>query len=720
MSTYSPNLRLELIGTGEKQGTWGVTTNTNLGTLLEEAIGGYVSVTVADTSGATALTEVNGGADQSRNMVINLTGTLTANRTVTCPAIEKIYIVNNATSGGYDVTFKVSGQTGILVPNGATYLLYVNGVDVYSVTSSMASQAATGVAITGGTINVGDNKSPRSDLQITGTSTPTAVVVGSISGTTLTVTAVTSGTLALNDRLFASGIDYNIYITAFGTGSGETGTYTINQTTSLSSTTISAFPSPYCTLTFYNSDTTNTANQPIGGIEWYGSDATTPGDGVKAYLSVISESTSPDTAMLFGTSDDSASTLAVERMRINSLGSLGLGTSNLTGYSFRNSKDLTGSTFSIGTQSDGTVKSDNTASAYFRTNANTQNASFSTTVTHYDANQGTFGSSSTVSVQYGFLSESTLIGATNNYAFLAANTAAVTSGKTAAGFFSSINTASGGGTAYGFYSAGTAPNVFAGSVGIGSTSSLTFINLSINKNITGNSASYAMNIAGTVQSDVTAGYGVLTNISTAAASFSTSIIHFQAFFNTVGSGSTVTDQYGFLVNSFTQATTNYAFRVGDSSAITSGKTSYGFYSGMNTATGGGTTYGFYAAGTAKNVFYGDVLIFGTGSLGYTTGSGGAVTQTTSRTTGVTVNKTNGAITLVSAAGTATWQSFTVTNSTVAATDTIIVNQKSGTDLYNICVTAVSAGSFRISFSTVSGTTTEQPVFNFAVIKAVTA
>lgn len=117
---------------------------------------------------------------------------------------------------------------------------------------------------------------------------------------------------------------------------------------------------------------------------------------------------------------------------------------------------------------------------------------------------------------------------------------------------------------------------------------------------------------------------------------------------------------------------------------------------------------------------GNLLITGGGSLGYGTGSGGAVTQTTSRTTGVTLDKANGAITLFSAVGTATWQTFTVTNSKVAATDTIIVNQKSGTDLYQIFVTAVAAGSFKITFATTGGTTTEQPVFNFAVIKAVTA
>ena len=105
-----------------------------------------------------------------------------------------------------------------------------------------------------------------------------------------------------------------------------------------------------------------------------------------------------------------------------------------------------------------------------------------------------------------------------------------------------------------------------------------------------------------------------------------------------------------------------------------------------------------------------------GAAGYGTGAGGTVTQITSRTTGVTLDKGSGQITLVSAAGSTSWQTFTVTNSTVATTDTVIVNQASGTDLYQIHVTAVAAGSFNITFATTGGTTTETPVFNFAVIK----
>jgi hypothetical protein len=126
-----------------------------------------------------------------------------------------------------------------------------------------------------------------------------------------------------------------------------------------------------------------------------------------------------------------------------------------------------------------------------------------------------------------------------------------------------------------------------------------------------------------------------------------------------------------------------------------------------------------ATGTSLAVT-GAVTSSGTAGVGYATGAGGAVTQLTSRTTGVTLNKTTGAITMFSAAGTTTAATFTVTNSTVAATDVIILNQKSGTDLYDLMVTAVAAGSFNITFRTTGGTTTETPVFNFAVIKAVAA
>jgi hypothetical protein len=134
--------------------------------------------------------------------------------------------------------------------------------------------------------------------------------------------------------------------------------------------------------------------------------------------------------------------------------------------------------------------------------------------------------------------------------------------------------------------------------------------------------------------------------------------------------------------------------------------------------------------SAAGVVVQQLRVNSSSGIGYSTGSGSTVTQATSRTTGVTINSICGAITLVSAAGSPSFQSFVVTNSAVSATDTVIVNQKSGTDKYIIHVTNVSNGSFELTFATTNnlianidaagGTTTEQPVFNFAIIKSVTA
>lgn len=108
------------------------------------------------------------------------------------------------------------------------------------------------------------------------------------------------------------------------------------------------------------------------------------------------------------------------------------------------------------------------------------------------------------------------------------------------------------------------------------------------------------------------------------------------------------------------------------------------------------------------------------SIGYKTGAGAAVTQATSRTTGVTCDGACGAVTLVSAAGSTTPASLTVNNSLVGATDCIILSQKSGTDKYICLVTAVGSGSFQMTLYTTGGTTTEQPVISFALIKSVTS
>lgn len=150
MSTYSTNLALTLIGTGQEVGTWGTTTNTNLGTLIEQAVSGYVTQAVTDGA-ATVLTIPNGASGVARNMYIQLTGTLTAARTVEVPANKKLYFVYNNTSGGYAVTFKVTGQTGVSIPNGFKYLLVSNGTDIVeAITVSSLNTTNFTVAESGG------------------------------------------------------------------------------------------------------------------------------------------------------------------------------------------------------------------------------------------------------------------------------------------------------------------------------------------------------------------------------------------------------------------------------------------------------------------------------------------------------------------------------------------------------------------------------------------
>jgi len=141
-STYSTNLALELMGTGDQSGSWGTTTNTNLGTLLEQAIVGYATQAVTDGADTT-LTITNGTSSTGRNYVILLNGTLTAARNVIVPAVQKPYIFVNSTTGGFAVTVKVSGQTGVTIANGKKAIVYTNGTDVIEVANAPVTEAGT-------------------------------------------------------------------------------------------------------------------------------------------------------------------------------------------------------------------------------------------------------------------------------------------------------------------------------------------------------------------------------------------------------------------------------------------------------------------------------------------------------------------------------------------------------------------------------------------------
>ena len=125
-STYS-DLKFELIGTGEQSGTWGTTTNTNLGTAIQEAITGSADVTFA--SGTVTLTLTNTNASQTaRNLRLNLTGTSGGAQDLIVPTIEKFYLVNNGCADA--ITVKNSTGTGIAVPAGKAMLVFNDGTNV--------------------------------------------------------------------------------------------------------------------------------------------------------------------------------------------------------------------------------------------------------------------------------------------------------------------------------------------------------------------------------------------------------------------------------------------------------------------------------------------------------------------------------------------------------------------------------------------------------------
>jgi len=139
-SSYSADLKLELMATGEKSGTWGDITNTNL-IILQQAIAGYEAVSIAGGAQTTALTFSNGLISNGKNAIIELTGTITGNQIVTiADGIEKNYVIKNSTSGAFTVQFKTASGTG---PTWSTTdkgvkTLYSNGTNVIDVNANLS------------------------------------------------------------------------------------------------------------------------------------------------------------------------------------------------------------------------------------------------------------------------------------------------------------------------------------------------------------------------------------------------------------------------------------------------------------------------------------------------------------------------------------------------------------------------------------------------------
>ena len=314
-STYSTNLAIELIGTGDQAGNWGSTTNTNLGTLLEQAISGYVTQAVA-TGTDTTLAMTNGASATARNMTIELTGTGGASTNLVVPSNKKLYFIYNNSTGA--VTVKVSGQTGVSVPATAKMILVSNGTDIVNATNYMASltlgsalpatsggtgstSAATG---TGGVVlaasptltgvPLAPTASPGTNTtQIATTAFVTAATgtLGTMSTQNANAVAITGGTIT---GLSSLGVSGTATATTFsGAGTSLTGTAAAlsiggnaaTATTATNATNILGNSQSYQNVTGSRSSGatyTNSTGKPIW--VWYSATSATPGAVTTCYV----------------------------------------------------------------------------------------------------------------------------------------------------------------------------------------------------------------------------------------------------------------------------------------------------------------------------------------------------------------------------------------------------------------------------------------------------
>jgi len=396
-STYTSNLGIELPADGELDGVWGDVTNDNMN-ILDRGINGVLSLSLSGTT--STLTTSDGALSDGQYKLLLLTGSPSGTHTITLSPTDaqKIYFVRNTTA--QSVVFTQGSGGNVTIATGDSGIIYANGGGASAAIANltdhfaMSSVNITGGSITGlsdlglssagpfitfsesdttdenhriranggslvfqtlnsanttvlrdnmaiasgGNVGIGTTVSPATKLEVSSDTNPTAVFIAFISGTTMTVTGITSGALAVGDRVFGTGVEWNTVITVQLTGTtGASGTYTVNNSQTVSSTpgiSMSSVASGKSVLRLTNTDTTEVAGQTTGAIEFFGSDASTPGAGVKGYVAVIAESVTPDSAMIFGTSDNTASTLAVERMRIDSNGNVLVGKTTSSGSRF--------------------------------------------------------------------------------------------------------------------------------------------------------------------------------------------------------------------------------------------------------------------------------------------------------------------------------------------------------------------------------------------------
>tara|TARA_R110000822_G_scaffold53720_7_gene138398 strand:+ start:1032 stop:2789 length:1758 start_codon:yes stop_codon:yes gene_type:complete len=467
-TAYTPILQLALPVTGELNGTWGDVVNDNITSMVEQAIAGLATINTW-TAASHTLTTANGTTDEARCAILECSGAPGAAATVICPASTKLYVIKNSVTGGYAVTLKTPAGTGISVPNGGTALLYCDGTNVVS------GGGLNGDVV--GPASATDNAVARYDGTTGKIIQNSAVTIADDGATVIAANSTTDGlritqlgtgnALAVED---SANPDANPFVidangrTVLGNTTNilTSDLFEIHSTGSATSYASSIFnwsaSSGFANQYFYRSKSGTVGTQGvvanadnIGSIRFAADDGTAF---ISAALILAAVDGTPGTndmpgRLVFSTTADGASS-PTERMRINNQGEVGIGGASQTAQRLYLAGTLAGATTAYGVLVSPTFSSDATANVFgARTNITLPSAASSlTSLYHYSARLASIGTT-TVTSQFGFNVESTLIGATNNY-----------------GFYGNIPSGTG---RYNFYASGTADNYFAGNVGLGTT-----------------------------------------------------------------------------------------------------------------------------------------------------------------------------------------------------------------------------------------------------------